>query len=167
LRMELAVKAQPFLVSSMRIAVSGNAGVEGAALADGVMDGVLVPACDELVTVAWGDDMEPVVLHAPSSSARAGKSNRGNHVTCVGFLRIFLSPISSSSFGRTHVLSTHCACPGLVGKTIHCQEGHHKRLAAEQHSERSDHQRILGQDNIVFCHSKAVHIGYLLRGNGA
>src|SRR5262249_26012634 len=103
LRMELAVKAQPLLVSSMRIAVSGTAGFEETGLADGVMDGVLVLLCGELVGTAgaWDDDMEPAVLHAPSS-ARASMSTRGSHATCVGFLHIFLSPIPSSSFFQDH-----------------------------------------------------------------
>ncbi len=42
-----------------------------------------------------------------------------------------------------------------------------KRLATHHHAERIDHQGILGQDNIVFGHPKAMHVGRLLGGNRA
>src|SRR2546422_2570785 len=122
--MALAVKAQPFWVSTMRIAVSGTAGFEETVLADGVMDGVLVLPCGELVgtTGAWDDDMEPVVLHAPSSSARARMSNRGSHATCVGFLHILLSPFVFFSTYSCLLYTSCVSWPGFVGRTVLCQD---------------------------------------------
>jgi hypothetical protein len=96
--MELAVKTQPLWRSSMRMAVSGCTGVEETVLADGVMDGVLVLACGELVgTAVAGDTVTepvPVALQAPTSSARVGTSHRGSQRTCMDFLCILFSPHS-------------------------------------------------------------------------
>src|SRR5712692_6459140 len=149
--MELAVKAQPFLVSTMRIAVSGNAGFEETGLADGVMDGVLVLLCGELVgtTGAWDDDMEPVVLHAPSSSARARMSNRGSHATCVGFLHIFLSPFVFFSTCSYPLLNRLCS--------THAHDTHHDNANHGEHG--NDCQDMDKQSDVIQKHSS------LLSGN--
>jgi hypothetical protein len=77
----------------MRIAMSGNVGLEETVLVDAVLEDVLVLLCGACVGTGGADDVEPVELQAPNSNARAGTSHKRSRASCIDFLYILLSPI--------------------------------------------------------------------------